>query len=805
MVSSEGGDAISLLCDQPVIVWAGVKVKDAQEQSVRLRNNSVMSRLEVVVNVGPDPSGSFKLAGFPGPRSPSHVIRNTLGPQEECEVKLLFTPTQCKVSHSALMVSARAEIVARGNGDREEGASSASTAIRKFNIPMMGYGGRSHLIVEGSRISGEQHRYVDGGFSLGSLQAGKLYTMTTKLRNKGDRAAYVRALFTDAEGVELPSRIGKISPPGLIIQARRSRVIRTSFRMSEDDLARLAQHSQHNQNQPSTMAMLKLYSGDELLRAHFRNSLQGGRVQAFDEVAETFPLELFDEYFDGEELVRFGPDVRDDSDGRGVALGFGSVDALQLGTTCIQLAIVGSGSSCSSTSAKVVIQSAAHHGDGRPSTDRPQPEPNRASLSPPTRALAPGRPPPKVSPARSDTTVVLGTRWTAGPDLLKFTNQEAQHFTIRNGKPGPLEFEIISSPAYTLVCNPPSGIVHARSELIVEVTARVGGNRTTPVAPSKALPPWSGRIFVYADGLQMAVDVQISPKVLRQNLKSMRHRNDNVRAISPPVYQHAPMPNRARIAPHQRQQTQPKQAQPHNTTHHRMNHGNKGRKKPITLTTRPRIDVLHGYGHAEQQRQSPRSGEGRGGGSGLVAPPSFGSDLDGRDEELYAALAATHTVRFAVASGGQQQHHSNPHPRDTPHHQKQPEVNNCEQTAVARLSNEPVEWDAPESSHTSVYFGQGGLQFKPVLVGTTKAKNARICNKSANVIMVKFAVTGTAFAVSHRSITLQPFSYIQLPIVFAPPTSGHHRGTLLASFDSRRGVVELALPVQGSTKDLVWK
>ena len=196
---------------------------------------------------------------------------------------------------------------------------------------------------------------------------------------------------------------------------------------------------------------------------------------------------------------------------------------------------------------------------------------------------------------------------------------------------------------------------------------------------------------------------------------------------------------------------------------------------------------------------------------------SFGSDLKRRDEELYAALAATHTVRAAVASGKhqQQQHgdnhrtHTNrsPSPYNQQQHEllRQQEALDSGQAAVARLSDEPVGWDAPESPSTCVYFGQGGVQFRPVLVGTTKAKKARICNKSASLITVEFGVAGAAFTVSHRSITIQPLSYVQLPVLFAPPTSGHHRGTLLASFNSHGTVIELALPLQGSTKDLVWK
>eukprot|EP00729_Bicosta_minor_P000176 gene176-2971_t len=476
---------IQLLCSQPVVAWTAVKQRTAETQEVTFRNNSMQTRLEIVISIGQDNAGVFRFAGLAASMgSQGQALRNTLAPQEQCSVKIQYAPTQCRVSHAALLVTAR--VIAGGND------VGGKPTMQKFNIPMVGYAGSSSIVVEGTRISGDRHHNGAGGLSIGSLKANKLYTMTTILKNKGERAAYVRAVFTDAEGNALPSKKGKISPPCLVVQAHRSRSLRVSFRMSESDFEQLAHHQKHTHGRPGTLALIKLYTGDELIRTHFRQTFRhsganGGmhhdqhHPSDFDDMENGFPFESFDCNFDGEELVRFGPDVRDDRRGRGVALGFGSLDALQFGTSFTQLAIVGS----VPPSRSVAMPLHADLGAAGPAYV-PAPYPRQQlhqQHAPPRQTLVPVKryeykeptPPrpgqetlvpaygatvtiPKVSPARSDTTVVLvhslGTKWSVAPDTLRFKTQDAQYFTIRNDKPSSLDFNIVSTPAYTLVCTP---------------------------------------------------------------------------------------------------------------------------------------------------------------------------------------------------------------------------------------------------------------------------------------------------------------------------------------------------------------
>eukprot|EP00039_Didymoeca_costata_P010539 m.141996 g.141996 ORF g.141996 m.141996 type:complete len:1692 (-) comp14869_c0_seq2:99-5174(-) len=101
----------------------------------------------------------------------------------------------------------------------------------------------------------------------------------------------------------------------------------------------------------------------------------------------------------------------------------------------------------------------------------------------------------------------------------------------------------------------------------------------------------------------------------------------------------------------------------------------------------------------------------------------------------------------------------------------------------------------------AIYFEESRLQFRPISVGSTTSETANLCNNSPNELMIKFRIKGTAFALDHSSMSLRPYSFVQLPIVFEPPTSGQHMGSLIATCNG----VTVVLQLQGRTKEMVWK
>jgi len=45
--------------------------------------------------------------------------------------------------------------------------------------------------------------------------------------------------------------------------------------------------------------------------------------------------------------------------------------------------------------------------------------------------------------------------------------------------------------------------------------------------------------------------------------------------------------------------------------------------------------------------------------------------------------------------------------------------------------------------------------------GTFKTKKVKVCNDSPDQMSVKFAITGAAFSIEHRTVMLRPFSFVQ--------------------------------------------
>jgi len=98
-------------------------------------------------------------------------------------------------------------------------------------------------------------------------------------------------------------------------------------------------------------------------------------------------------------------------------------------------------------------------------------------------------------------------------------------------------------------------------------------------------------------------------------------------------------------------------------------------------------------------------------------------------------------------------------------------------------------------------FASSGLLFRAVSFGTFKTKKVKVCNDSPDQMSVKFAITGAAFSIEHRTVMLRPFSFVQLPVTFTPPTSGQHLGTIFVVSDTQ----EVSLRMQGECKEVSWR
>uniref|UniRef100_UPI00358DF1D0 centrosomal protein of 192 kDa-like isoform X2 n=1 Tax=Myxine glutinosa TaxID=7769 RepID=UPI00358DF1D0 len=165
-----------LLSNRQYLSWGGVTLGRAQQIKVILRNSSDNQTLNLRLIVrGPD-QDCFQLQNrFGREELLGSSMELQLRQHEDATVRLLFTPTR----HACLLAKL----------DIKQLAQRTSVHGVKFTIPLTGYGGMSHLVVEGATTTPD-------GYSLALRldPGGSSHFAHFRLHNTGSRAAFVRAV-----------------------------------------------------------------------------------------------------------------------------------------------------------------------------------------------------------------------------------------------------------------------------------------------------------------------------------------------------------------------------------------------------------------------------------------------------------------------------------------------------------------------------------------------------------------------------------------------------------------------------------
>uniref|UniRef100_A0A8C4NED5 Uncharacterized protein n=1 Tax=Eptatretus burgeri TaxID=7764 RepID=A0A8C4NED5_EPTBU len=164
-----------LLSNRQYLSWGGVTLGRAQ-MKVILRNSSDNQTLNLRLIVrGPD-QDCFQLQNrFGREELLGSSMELQLRQQEDAAVRLLFTPTR----HACLLAKL----------DIKQLAQRASLHSVKFTIPLTGYGGMSHLVVEGATATPDGY-----SLTLGLDPGDSSHFARFRLHNTGSRAAFVRAV-----------------------------------------------------------------------------------------------------------------------------------------------------------------------------------------------------------------------------------------------------------------------------------------------------------------------------------------------------------------------------------------------------------------------------------------------------------------------------------------------------------------------------------------------------------------------------------------------------------------------------------
>ena len=548
-------EPLSILCDRAVIAWTGVAVKDTNSQVVQLRNNSVGTILDVNVSINKELSKCFEIGDNPDLEFlDSHtVVRKGVKYGETVSVQLLFTPRQINVYTAGLVVCAKPSFSGGSRGSKKSAKGKYTIPMVGYggrsNVQIDSVRLAGDKVVSGSQLAlhlgrlqpgkmcnlivlltntGDRAAFVNNSQNRLSLSffysilhqkswfemcfasqpAARLLSAShVSNQNKKDVTpcfisdwfTQVRTEFTGPDDVVLPNAKGKVSPACLVIRGMAERSLRLTFRISHQDLHTLAPGPSPAPTTAgatvlqNTLAMIKVYSGDEIVRAAFKES-RG--VHPPNPVVDASAARPYLNYFDGEELIRWNKKL--DMASTGVRRGLGGFNALQAATRCARLAITGAvPAHAPGTEGGQHSPGAYPAGIALGNVDVPKLSPARSTHSEAaTVVLSHQRSPVshQRSPAERHHDIREGVTYTLSPQRIKFTatgRSKHKELLLSNFGDTPLDFDVIV-PSYALAVEPASGCVAGRShaKIMVRTQPSFAGDRK----------PWIGKIFVLCNG-----------------------------------------------------------------------------------------------------------------------------------------------------------------------------------------------------------------------------------------------------------------------------------------------------------------
>ncbi|XP_039594435.1 centrosomal protein of 192 kDa isoform X2 [Polypterus senegalus] len=461
-----------ILSNKMFVAWEGVALGEALQKKLVLRNNcdSGVQQLRLLIR-GQD-RDCFKIQSTVGEEKMLSSIQDlTIGPKEDAPIYLLLTPTRVACMHAIL--------------DIKHSKMRVSQPGIKFTIPLSGYGGRSHIILEGV-----QKLYDSYAITVNDDTSKDMMKVDFRIRNVGSRAAYVKAIpFVDVQRKALMDhKVMHVIPKEFVLKENAHEVVSLVFNKKRGKLL--------CETKRSVLCTVCFFSGDEISRQHYRRCLSNKNQTHKTAIPlNTLKNVEFDVKFRGEENISEECDlpVRPSD----VQLFFGSMSKTMLAVfENLELKNCG-GTLHQSCSNRDTEQDSDHQNSnefiGNSSLDMlpvkgPQGEPLALNI------------PEKMSRPSS----AIKDSWSVQPEQLVLNNSSiiGGRITIVNHSLRDLNFEL-SWPAHCLTINPQHGNIEPEGQLQIRVSSCLSGT-------SRPLQlPWSGNIHIQCDGQQKSVKVQI--------------------------------------------------------------------------------------------------------------------------------------------------------------------------------------------------------------------------------------------------------------------------------------------------------
>eukprot|EP00794_Sanderia_malayensis_P019054 gene19054-20968_t len=446
-----------LLCNKPVLCWAGIPIGRSMQQRAYLRNNSPHNDLRMVISVEGNHSDFQIQNTFDFQEKQQNSFEINLKPQSDVPVHVLFVPSTFGMITSALVI-------------RPHGGGT------KFRIPLHGYGGCSKLSLTNAQRIGENY-WLDAG----ETSQGRQNIIKINAQNIGNRSAFVKIVcYSDVGKRQLyPSSHISVAPNDFVLAEKCTKQLIVVLQPTDAVL-------RNSKDNPCTAAFLAVFSGDECIRQLYRKS---NSKSTEHRITKEGPLQnmVFDATFMDDDKVTLDVDYP-------LVPNWENFFVSSVSRTVVSLV-----ARPLADSAITSDLSLSEAGNKKPPALVPQ---DLAITQTPARRLPPME--------ASQGTIKKPERkemWTVNPEHIVLTapnavTDKSARIQMVNYSDKPLSFEF-SWPAQSLIITPSKDSVPPRSQLIVFVSTKPSFLTTGGELP------WRGNIYVQCEGIQKSVRVQI--------------------------------------------------------------------------------------------------------------------------------------------------------------------------------------------------------------------------------------------------------------------------------------------------------
>uniref|UniRef100_A0A8C4TEJ6 Centrosomal protein of 192 kDa-like n=1 Tax=Erpetoichthys calabaricus TaxID=27687 RepID=A0A8C4TEJ6_ERPCA len=235
-----------ILSNKQFVAWEGVALGEALQKKLVLRNNCDSGIQQLRLHIRGQDQDCFKIQSTVGEEKMLSSTQDlTIGPKEDAPIYLLLTPTRVACMHAILDI-------------KHSGMRFSRPGI-KFTIPLSGYGGRSHIILEGV-----QKLYDSYAITVNNDTSKDMIKVDFRIRNVGSRAAYVKAIpFVDVQRKALMDhKVMHVIPKEFVLKKDAHEVVSLVFNKRRGKPL--------CETKRSLLCTVCFFSGDEISRQHYR-------------------------------------------------------------------------------------------------------------------------------------------------------------------------------------------------------------------------------------------------------------------------------------------------------------------------------------------------------------------------------------------------------------------------------------------------------------------------------------------------------------------------------------------------------